>query len=97
MMADRNERALGSSVRHFDLECHAGVRAIRLPADPPHSLRMCPNKRDFLTSREVGNTKQYECKGCKKKRKKKRNSASFVQEGGSCLFLGCTENKHEIP
>jgi hypothetical protein len=50
---------------------------------------MYQNKRDFLTSTEVGNAKQYDCKHCKK-------NASFLQEGEMCLLLGCRGNNHEI-
>lgn len=35
MRIDRKERALGSSVCHFDLKFHVGRAAVRLPADPP--------------------------------------------------------------
>jgi hypothetical protein len=42
LWVEMSGRALGSSVRRFNLEFHVGHAAIRLPADPPHRAEVQP-------------------------------------------------------
>lgn len=91
MRTDRNEGALGSSVCHFALEFRVGRAAVRLPADPPQRAEEQPE--------DVPKQKGF----CDERRSRKYEAVrlqaalhSYKKTDGSCLFLGCTENKHEI-
>jgi hypothetical protein len=93
---DRNEGVLGSSVCHFDLEFHVGRAAIRLPADPPQRAERqpedVPKQKGFSDERRSRKHEAVRLQALFKK----TVLHSYKKTDGSCLFLGCTENKREI-